>query len=76
MFIGLYAFAQIHLFNRGTGYRKVMSFRGGRKPDVGIRSPKCFDYMGIWYKTEGFKDTDCHGHKWPRNDIAYLIPDS
>ena len=36
----------------------------------GIRSPKCFDYMGIWYKTEGFKDTDCHGHKWPRNDNA------
>ena len=70
MFIELYAFAQIHLFNRGTGYRKDMSFRGGRKPDVGIRSPKCFDYMGIWYKTEGFKDTDCHGHKWPRNDIA------
>ena len=29
-------------------------------PDVGIRPPKCFDYMGIWYKTEGFKDADCH----------------
>ena len=53
-----------------------MSLRGGRKPDVAIRSPKCFDYMGIWYKTEGFKDADCHGHRWPRNDIAYLIPDS
>ena len=76
MFIELYAFAQIHLFNRGTGFRKAMSLRGGRKPDVAIRSPKCFDYMGIWYKTEGFKDTDCHGQKWPRNDIAYLIPDS
>ena len=70
MFIELYAFAQIHLFNRGIVYRKAMSFRGGRKPDVGIRSPKCFDYMGIWYKTEGFKDTDCHGHRWPRNDNA------
>ena len=33
----------------------------------------------IWefrVKTVVFKDTDCHGHKWPRNDIAYLIPDS
>ena len=38
MFIELYAFAQIHLFNRGTGYRKAMSLRGGRKPDVAIRS--------------------------------------
>ena len=33
----------------------------------------------IWefrVKTVVFKDADCHGHKWPRNDIAYLIPDS
>ena len=38
MFIELYAFAQIHLFNRGIVYRKAMSLRGGRKPDVAIRS--------------------------------------
>ena len=45
MFIELYAFAQIHLFNRSTGYRKAMSLRGGRKPDVAIRSQ---NVSNIW----------------------------
>ena len=76
MFIELYAFAQIHLFNRGTGYRKAMSLRGGRKPDVAIRSKNVSIIWEFSVKTVVFKDTDCHGHKWPRNDIAYLIPDS
>ena len=35
--------------------------------------------LNIWefsIKTDAFKDADCHGHRWPRNDIAYLILDS
>ena len=68
--MALFSFAQIHLFNRGTGYRKVMSFRGGRKPDVGIRSKNVSIIWEFSVKTVVFKDTDCHGHKWPRNDNA------
>ena len=53
-----------------------MSLRGGRKPDVAIRSKNVSIICEFSVKTVVFKDADCHGHKWPRNDIAYLIPDS
>ena len=53
-----------------------MSLRGGRKPDVAIRSKNVSIIWKFRVKTVVFKDADCHGHKWPRNDIAYLIPDS
>ena len=35
---GCIACRQCLIADRGRGYRKAMSFRGGRKPDVGIRS--------------------------------------
>ena len=41
-----------------------------------IRSKNVSIIWEFGVKTVVFKDADCHGHKWPRNDIAYLIPDS
>ena len=76
MFIGLFAYAQNLVADRSRGYRKAMSLRGGRKPDVAIRSKNVSIIWRFSVKTVVFKDADCHGHKWPRNDIAYLIPDS
>ena len=30
--------------------------------------------FGIWYRVAfGGKDTDCHGHKCPRNDMGLTI---
>ena len=52
--------AQSLIADRGTGYRKVMSLRGGRKPDVAIRSKNVSIILEFSVKTVVFKDADCH----------------
>ena len=56
--------------DRGRGYRKAMSLRGGRKPDVAIRSKNVSIIWEFRVKTVVFQDADCLGHRWPRNDNA------
>ena len=36
-------------------------------PDVAIRSKNVSNILEFHLKTVVFKDADCHGHKWPRN---------
>ncbi|MBQ8586979.1 MAG: hypothetical protein IJ453_02720, partial [Oscillospiraceae bacterium] len=59
MFIELFAFAQNLIANRGTGYRKAMSLRGGIYADVAIRT-KMFRIYGNLVQNGGFMNTDCH----------------